>query len=167
MDLVLEAFAQTPELTLNVVGQVDQEEDFFRAYQKELTGLPNIRYHGYLDPSGEEFQRIARRCFCFLAPSCSESISTAVATCLQIGLFPIISVDTGVTLPKGCGFYLGEPSVEEIKRLSGRAYRMSEGELKRQISLTQKYALKQFSRKKFSEEMSAYLERVLGKESKA
>lgn len=166
LDLVLEAFSQTPRLTLNVVGPVDSEPNFFATFQKELTQLSNIRYHGHLDPSGKKFQEITKRVFCFIAPSCSESISTAVATCLQIGLFPIISFDTGIVLPKGCGFYLKNFSVEEVKKLAKAAYEMSKEELERQISLAQEFALKQYSREKFSSNMSNYLAKILEGESK-
>jgi len=161
LDLVLEAFAQNPDLRLNVVGPVDKEEDFFDAFRKELTRLPNIKYHGYLDPASEKFEEIVSRVFCFIAPSCSEAISSAVATCLQIGLFPIITYDTGISLPEECGMYLETCSADEVALLARGAYGMDKDKLHEQISSIQKFAEARYSRGKFSLDMTKYLSRAL------
>jgi glycosyltransferase involved in cell wall biosynthesis len=137
LDLLLEVFAAHPELQLHVVGNVAAEEDFFELYRKELTATPNIHLHGYLHPSGPEVRMLLQHVFCFVAPSCSESISTAVAACLQLGLFPIISRDTGITLPQGCGMYIERLATAEIEMLVLAAMGMTDEEIIHQTLQTQ------------------------------
>src|SRR3989344_1501267 len=88
---------------LNIVGLIDQEPDFLKIYRRELLETPNIHWHGYLNPGSEQFNALVKRCFAFIAPTATESISTAVATLLQVGLYPLLSADTGVDLPIGAG----------------------------------------------------------------
>lgn len=161
LDLLLDVFAQHPDMILNVVGDVQIEKDFMEMYQRELLHMPNIRYHGYLIPRSARFQRISQGSFCFIAPTCSEGISSAVVTCMQIGLYPIISRDTGIDLPDGCGTYLEDCSLKEIEKAIISAYNQSAEELSRQISITQEYALRNFSREVFREKMTLFITSAL------
>ena len=64
LDLVLEAFAATPELQLTVCGPVDCERDFNDFYRRELYRTPNIRTVGWIDvaaPSSPESRIRASR----------------------------------------------------------------------------------------------------------
>ncbi len=161
LDLLLEVFAAHPEWTLNVVGSALEEPEFVRLYRTELTALPNIRAHGFLSPGGPEFGAIVRRCFCFVAPACSEGTSAAAVTCLQAGLFPIVSRDTGVSLPAGCGIWLESCSLEEIAGAVAAAHRMPEAALATQSGAVQREALRRHSREAFRDEMSAFLRDAL------
>ncbi len=161
LDLVLEVFAKNKDLTLNIVGGIDKERDFCKGFENELTMLPNIKYHGFLPPSSQKFSDIVRKIFCFIAPSCSEGISPSVASCLQLGLFPIISKFTGVDLPCGCGIYLNELSVNELEKTILDVYKMSSEKLKYQIELCQKDALHRFSRERFTQDMTNFINKAL------
>lgn len=163
LDLLLEVFARCRNYTLNIVGNPDSERDFLKVYAHELTELPNIKLHGYLKPDSARFKEIAKDVFCFIAPSCSEGVSPAVVTCMQIGLYPIISYDTGVSLPAGCGIYLETCSIEEIESAVLDAYQMSNANLVAQISQTQRYALSQFSKEKFRDEMESFIVKAIAK----
>ena len=167
LDLVLEAFGRHPNLILHVVGDAMSEPDFTNMYHRELKGLPNIRYHGPLPPNGREFTELVQRVYCFVAPSCSEGISPAVATCLQIGLYPIISHDTGVSLPEGFGKYLPSLSVEQVEAAILSVHRMSSAEIAAHISETQNYALDQYSRKKFRLMMENFISKALSTHGRA
>jgi glycosyltransferase involved in cell wall biosynthesis len=157
LDLVLDVFAKHPELTLHIVGRVDAEDDFMYMYKQELNGLPNIHYYGYLATNSPVFQEILHKSFCIIAPSCSEGISPAVVTCMQIGLYPLVSRDTGITLPPKCGMYLENCSVEEIEKAVQAAYCLLDADLKECISVTQKYAIDKFSREIFRSEMMSFI----------
>lgn len=161
LDLVLEVFAKNPTLTLNIVGNIESERDFFLIYKRELTLLPNIRYHGYLLPSSSKFIEIVKRSFCFIAPSCSEAISAAAVTCLQLGLFPIISRDNGIMLPFGTGIYLEHCTTEEIEHAVYKVYALSDVSLQEQLSITQTYALQEFSRENFTRKMTLCITKAL------
>ena len=162
LDLVLETFAKNSQWTLNIVGLVENEHDFMKIYHKELTELPNIKFRGYMKPGSKEFAEILRRCVCFIAPSCTESISVACATMMQAGLYPLVSYDTGIELPNNCGMYLEDCSIDEIEKKVEQIYNMESVDLIQQINKTQKFALKEYSREKFTEDMDNFLSKVVG-----
>ena len=156
LDRVLEAFARLPGLKLNVIGNVEYEADFMTAYGKILSS-PNVRYHGPLDPESSVFKKIMDRSMAFIAPSCSEGISPAAATMMRAGLYPIISRETGITLPDGYGTYLHASTVEEIIQACSNVSEMSRDRLTEHIRTCQGFALREYSREAFSQDMRAYL----------
>jgi glycosyltransferase involved in cell wall biosynthesis len=164
LDLLLEVFAKNEQWVLNIVGLVKREPDFMRIYHRELNEQPNIRLHGYLNPSSTAFIEIAKRSFCFIAPSCSESISTACATMMQLGLYPLVSTDTGIELPDGCGMYLDPCTLDTIEAKVRQVYEMTNADLEQQITKTQTFALREYSREKFARDMDQFLSRVLKKQ---
>ena len=157
LDLLLEVFAKNKNYRLNIIGNVASEEDFLRIYRNELLKAPNIKYHGSLTPDSRQFREVIKNVFCFISPSCSEGMSPAVVTCMQIGLYPILSRDTGVSLPAGCGITLESCSISEIENAVSTAYQTDTLELKNQISLTQRYALEHFSRDRFQLTMEQFI----------
>jgi hypothetical protein len=161
LDLVLEAFVQEPDLTLNVVGPVQDEPDFVQIYRNELFRTPNIKVHGYLAPRSPEFEHVLERCFCFVAPTCSEGTSPAVATLMQAGLYPIVSRDTGVTLPDGSGMYLDEVTIDSIRELARKVHGQPREILAEQICEVQKLAIANYSRSAFRADMERFLREQL------
>jgi hypothetical protein len=166
LDLVLEVFAKRPELTLNIVANI-HEPDFLKIYDHELHNLPNIKVHGSLYASSERFREVVKNCVAFIAPSCSEAISSAVVTCCQVGLYPIVSRQTGVSLPAGCGLYLEQCSFAEIEAAVLKVHGLSSQQLIDQISQTQAFALEAYSRKQFSEKMRSFIQMCLKREKGA
>lgn len=114
LDLVLDVFMKHPEWRLDVVGNVESETDFMRAYPT-LEQAPNIRLHGFLIPSSRRFSLILDRCDAIILPSCSEGTSTSVLTCTCSGLFPIISPNCGVSLPEGTGTWIESLTPEGVE----------------------------------------------------
>ena len=163
LDIVLDVFAELPMLKLHVVGPVCSERDFVKIYNKELYSLPNITYHGPLDPSSKEFHEILESVFAFIAPSCSEGTSTAVVTCLQAGLYPIISKYTGVALPKNCGVYLETCSKDEVKEKVLDCYQKNKICLEKEIAILQEKTIKTYSREAFSKAMHSMIEEAIHK----
>lgn len=160
LDLVLEVFAKHPEMVLNVIGFISDEADFMQIYKHELS-LPNIRVHGGLKPSSEKFWHIVKNCFCVVAPTCSEGISPAVVTCLQVGLYPIISRQTGIDLSANLGILLHDCSIDEIESAVITAFSADETFLAKQISAVQAETLKRYSRQKFTEEFTAFVKMIV------
>lgn len=157
LDLLLEVFARHPEWTLNVMSKINKKSKFYQFYKKELTALPNIRFHGLVMPCSERFGQIVSRCFAYINPSCAEATSTATVTALSVGLFPIISYDNGFTLPNGCGMYLDKCSVEEIEEAIGRLWLKNPEEVRCEIRKIHQMTLKNFSRENFRRNMQKYL----------
>ena len=160
LDLVLDVFRAHPEWTLHVVGDAPRERDFAAAYGSHLAA-PNVRVHGHLAPGDAAFAGKIRNAFCFIAPSCSEGASPAVVTCLQMGLFPILSRQTGVDLPPGCGIYLEELNSASIEKAVRGALALGREEVVRQISACRQMALTAYGRPAFSAAFAEFLRKVL------
>jgi len=157
LDLVLEVFARNPKFILNIIGNIQNEKDFLEIYSEELNNKENIILHGHLNLFEPKSLEILSRVFCFIAPSCSEGISPATALCLQLGLFPIISRDTGITLPADCGFYLESCTIEEIEYFVNKASSTNKKIIEDQSKMIQDYAIQKYSRETFSNSMRDYL----------
>ncbi len=95
LDLLLEAFAQMPELTLYVCGHLESEGDFCKAYREELFETPNIVPVGFLDIRGERFRDLVAECGYVVMPSCAEGMSGSVLTGMSAGLVPVVSRECG------------------------------------------------------------------------
>ncbi|MBI1778533.1 MAG: glycosyltransferase [Proteobacteria bacterium] len=149
LDLLLELFSAKELPTLHIVGLLDQEEDFLNIYHAELDNHPRIRRYGFLRGSDPKLAAIFDRCVAVIYPSASESMSAAVAHCLQVGLYPIISRATGIDLPSGCGRYLEQCSIEEIDAAVTDVLQKSDADLRSEIATLQAMALERFSREAF------------------
>ena len=161
LDRALEAFATSPGLVLHVVGNVGGEEDFMEAYHRELFELPNIQWHGHLDPLSRKFRRLVRGCFCVVAPTCSEGTSPATVTMLQLGLYPLITRECGVTLPAGAGRYLDTCTVDEIEQTIAELHAMPRDQLVDQTRAVQAMAVERHSRESFRREVRDYLRKAI------
>ncbi|MBI1778635.1 MAG: glycosyltransferase family 4 protein [Proteobacteria bacterium] len=162
LDLLLDVVARQDVWRLNVVGMVGHEPDFERAYDQELHRHPRIRLHGHLIGNSPDLAIVCRRSFCFVAPSASEGMSNAVATCLSLGLYPIISRETGVDLPEGCGLYLETCTEDAIGAAMARAHAMPEAELSKQIARLQAHAIEAYGRPAYARTMREHLRGWLG-----
>jgi glycosyltransferase involved in cell wall biosynthesis len=161
LDLVLEAFAQMPERTLHIAGNIAQERDFMELYRRELHDLPNVHWHGSMKTTSAAFDALIDRCSFVIAPSCSEGMSPAAATCLQAGLLPAVTPQTGITLPKGAGRYLEPCTIEQIQDTADALSALSPDERVEQTLAVQAQALDAFSRPRFAATARRYLATVL------
>lgn len=161
LDRLLEIFARHPEWTLNIMGKVNSEKEFVDLYRRELFELPNIKFHGLVKPSSDEFNQIASRCFAYINPSCAEATSTATVTAMQVGLYPIISIDNGFTLPDGAGIYLTECGMEEIEKAVETLWNKDKNQVEAEIKAVQKMTLENFSQANFRRQMKDFIEKQL------
>jgi glycosyltransferase involved in cell wall biosynthesis len=157
LDLVLEVFARNPDIVLHVIGPYLKERDFAAAFKYELTKCPNIFSHGFLSPSGRKFRRITKNTLGFVSPSCSEGISTSAITCMQYGMIPILSKNSGINLTTDMGYLLQNCTVAEIEEAILSLLATPEHELRRMIANSQEYALSRFSREEFSRRMESVI----------
>jgi len=161
LDLTLEVFARNPGLVLHVIGPYLKEKDFVAAYKHELTGCSNIVSHGFLSPSSRKFQDITRHVVGFVSPSCSEGISTSAITCMQHGMVPILSENSGIDLTREMGCLLKDCTIEEIEAAVLDVIDRPEHEIREMIANSQEYAQKRFSREEFSRIMESVMTRSL------
>jgi hypothetical protein len=109
-------------------------------------------------PVSFDFAGLVGKCVGFLAPSASEGQSTSAITCLQAGLFPIMSRQCGIDLPPGCGVMLETCSLAEIEMAIESVHHLSETERHRQVEATAAEAKRRFSREAFRTAMAGCLE---------
>jgi len=116
LDILLEVFSETPEYQLTVCGPLDTpaEKGFVEAYSRELYETPNINAVGWVDVGSQQFAQIASGCSALVYPSCSEGQAGSVISCLQAGLIPVISYESGVDVD-GFGMILEKCSHRELK----------------------------------------------------
>lgn len=108
LDILVDAFSMCPELKLDVYGANTEE-------LRQLGKLPsNVNIKGRVDVLSDTFIDIANQNTFIISASCSEGMSTAVATCMMHGLIPIISKENGYDEHEGI-IFLGDFSVESVK----------------------------------------------------
>lgn len=166
LDRVLEVFARRPDLRLHVVGPYLQEADFVEAYRRELA-LPQVVSHGWMSPSSRAFTDLARNVSAFLHPSCSEGASTAAVTCMQFGILPALTPESGIDLPDGTGLLLPDASLASIEAAVERVLAMPVDELRERTARAQALATATYSREAFAGAMRAVFQEALGSRGNA
>lgn len=136
LDLALDAFAGMPDLELTVCGRPEKEEDFMRAYGKDLASCRNIRLHGWIDMATPAFAEMARTHAAVIYPSSAEGGAGSVIHCMHAGMLPICTTEASIDLEdfgipvesatvaavqRGCRMVAGMPAAE-IEARSRRAY---------------------------------------------
>ena len=114
LDIVLEAFAEMPDFHLIVCGPIENETLFREEYNSELYQLKNISTIGWIDVASKQFVDICQNCIALIYPSCSEGQAGAVITCMQAGLIPLVSYESGVDV-NDFGVILQNCSVSCVK----------------------------------------------------
>jgi glycosyltransferase involved in cell wall biosynthesis len=161
LDLALEAFAEMPDYHLTVCGPVKADKDFERIYYKELYETPNIHTVGWIDIQGPEFMDVIRNSIGIVYPSCAEGQSGAVVTCLQAGLIPIISQESGVDV-SDFGLMLRNCTIDEIKDSVRKVSALSVKELAMKARQSWEYARKYHTKENFSREYTEAIKRIVG-----
>lgn len=162
LDVVLEAFADMPDLHLNVCGAIGSvgarsrpgaelvlEADFEQEYRKELYELPNIHTLGWMDTAGEKFQALARQCLGMAYASAVEGQCGGVITCMHSALLPIISYECGVDV-HDFGFLFDSCSVDDVKRKLREVTSLPASELEARTRSTWEYARTHHTRENFA-----------------
>jgi glycosyltransferase involved in cell wall biosynthesis len=159
LDLVIEAFLKMPQYNLNIVGTM--ETDFYLIYGDKINQSKNIYYYGFLDTKGPQFLEIIQKSFCFIAPSVNEGISCAGAILLQLGLYPIISYETGLDLPDNAGIVLKESSIDEIRAEVEKVSNLTTDELYRQTSILKNYSKEKYSPEAFNYDFTKAVKNII------
>ncbi|TSD03474.1 MAG: group 1 glycosyl transferase [Parcubacteria group bacterium Athens0714_16] len=167
LDLVIEAFADLPKLSLHIVGPLAREKDFVQAYKYELA-LPNIKYYPrpHIFPDGEmrsgdiPFLDIANRCSTLIYPSASEGTSGAVVQAMHAGIIPIITKQTGISEDAPV-IICDTPTVESIRDLAIQITKTDPLELRESAYKAWGYARAHHTQKTFSEAYSRFIDDIL------
>lgn len=160
LDLVLDAFAQMPEYHLTVCGPVSNDKEFEQAFYKELYETPNINTYGWIDVSSPDFLEVTNNCLGLVYPSVSEGQSGAVISCLQAGLIPILSYESGVDV-HDFGVIFDNLSVEEIKAKVISISNLPEENLKFMSRQAWEYARANHTKEKFAQVYRNVVEQII------
>ncbi|MER3424317.1 MAG: hypothetical protein C4293_14945 [Nitrospiraceae bacterium] len=164
LDLALEAFAGMPEYELLVCAPVDQEEDFRRAYAKELYATPNIRTIGLIDVAGPQFLDIAGSCVGVLLASCAEGTAGSVITGMHAGLIPIVSYESGVDV-HDFGILLKTCDVQDLREAIRTAAAFPTAQLEEKARRAWEYVRAFHTREKYAEEFRTAIHTILATSS--
>lgn len=160
LDLVLEAFTDMPDYQLTVCGPVNEEKTFENAFYKELYNTSNIHTIGWIDVCSPEFIELTTNCIGLIYPSCSEGQAGAVVTCIQAGLIPIVSYESGVDVDD-FGVTLKDCSVDEIKNSIRKVSALSVSELKQRARKAWEYARANHTIEKYAGEYQKIIEKIM------
>lgn len=160
LDLVLEAFAEMPEYHLTVCGPISNDQEFEKAFHKELYETPNIHTHGWIDVSSPDFLKVTNNCLGLVYPSVSEGQAGAVITCLQAGLIPILSYESGVDV-HNFGVILANLSLTEIKATVRKIANLPVEDLKLMSRQAWEYARTNHTKEKFAQAYRSAVEQII------
>jgi glycosyltransferase involved in cell wall biosynthesis len=160
LDLVLDAFAQMPEYHLTVCGPVSNDKEFEQAFYKELYETPNIHTYGWIDVSSSDFIEVTNNCLGLVYPSVSEGQSGAVISCLQAGLIPILSYESGVDV-HDFGVIFDNLSIEEIKAKVTSISNLPVEDLKLMSLKAWEYARANHTKEKFAQAYRNAVEQII------
>ena len=160
LDLTLEAFAQTPDLHLSVCGRLDWERHFVQLYHAELHETPNIRAVGWVDVDGSRFLDIANNTLAVVFPSCAESESCSVLTCMQAGLIPVVPREAGIDV-QDFGVLLPDASVDSIRNAVESLARTPGPALQAMSLKAWEYAREHHTAEKYTQAYERMIKRIL------
>lgn len=160
LDLVLDAFAQMPEYHLTICGPVSNDKEFEQAFYKELYETPNIHTYGWIDVSSPDFIEVTNNCLGLVYPSVSEGQSGAVISCLQAGLIPILSYESGVDV-HDFGVIFDNLSVDEIKAKVRSISNLPVEDLKLMSRQAWEYARANHTKENFAQVYRNVVEQIL------
>ena len=113
LDLVIEAFAKLPHLTLHICGHV--EDEVLALYADELNSCSNIVRHGFVNVASADFEKLLRKCAFAVYPSASEAGAGSLLTAMGAGVIPVATMEASVDLGD-YGFLIESPTVEGVRR---------------------------------------------------
>ncbi len=160
LDIVLDTFKALPDYRLTVCGPVDAEEDFISLYKTELYETPNIKYHGRINTTGEEFRKILDESLAVISVSASEGAGAAAIQAMHAGLIPIATRESAV--PAGdFGIPIKEPTVQSLTRAIQELSSESTGDLRSRAGKSWEYARRHHTREAFSRAYSSFVDTIL------
>lgn len=114
LDLLLEAFADCPDLHLHVCGHYLKDPEFCKVYRDLLFNRKNIHSYGWVDITSRKFLKIAYRCGFTISASCAEGSPGSITNAMKLGMIPILSPEAGVDEGEGV-IILNDISIAGIK----------------------------------------------------
>ncbi|MHB8276117.1 MAG: glycosyltransferase [Candidatus Humimicrobiaceae bacterium] len=160
LDIVLGAFKKLPDFKLFVCGPIKEENDFEKAFFKELYETDNIFTLGWVDLESAKFKELYESCIGIVYPSFSEGGGGSVINCMQAGLIPIISKESSVDIGE-FGFLIEEISVDSIVNIVQKISSLDGVELKLRSKKTWEYVRRVHTKDNFAKEYKKFVKENL------
>lgn len=156
LDILLDAFGKLPYLRLDCYGIFRDEIPLFNKLKSANTancGLVDVLSQEYIN------EVIYKHNFALLI-SCSEGMSTAVATCIMHGIIPIITRDCGFE-ETDCIIQIDDYSVDSIVEIIKYTQTLSIEQIVSMRSRCHEYAKKQFTLENFDKTFTTNMDQCL------
>lgn len=136
LDILIELFSKTPQLTLHICGANKTEKTFFDFYNETLNASTNIINHDFIDIKSDDFKKLMNDCAFVVFPSASEGGAVSSLNVMANGgLIPILSRSTGLDIEE-FGYIVDEISEENFSKVIDIAIKESDIELENRAVLT-------------------------------
>lgn len=154
LDLVVEAFALLPDLNLYVCGLKKSEKQYID------TSPSNINELGFVDVQSDEFLKLMDQCSYVVYPSCSEGMPTSVLTCMNHGMIPIITRETGISL-NNYGEYILDVKVEALASLIRSVSEWDDVKVRGQHDRVYEFSVREYNLSSYKSQIHDVLNKVL------
>ncbi|CAN7690214.1 glycosyltransferase [Paenibacillus sp. LjRoot153] len=154
LDVIVEAFREIPDCNLYIGGLHENEKRFINLKGHNIIDL------GFVNIQSDAFLELINTCSFVILPSCSEGMATSVLTCMNHGLIPIITKETGIDLIDS-GFYLHDYRVEYLKDFIKDCSRLPDEIIADEHVKVYNYAKDIFNISNYSKQLKKTLQDVL------
>ncbi len=163
LDIVVEAFAEQPDLNLHICTDLTVEPEFYEWYKKVTRRSGNIFYHGFLVVSSAGFSSIIKKCIAIPFLSCAEGGGGAVLQAMQFNCFPIVNKSTAL---RGHEFGIlleadkREDLLNELKKSLDLIRNLTGKKLEQMATASGQYSRKNHSRKAYAVSFKELLSKI-------
>lgn len=161
LDVLLEVFANMPDMHLWVCGSISQEKKFVEAYRRELLELPNVHFVGWVDVSGQKFRDIVTTCGYCIYPSGSDAMAGALVNQMATGLVPIHTREAGTDCG-GFGYQLSEFTHASVRDIIQTASIADPAKLQNAATAVSAFACQNYAKSRFRDDFRHALSEILG-----
>lgn len=161
LDILVDVFSlsENSDLTLFVCGLKDRERKLFNFRRTK-----NIIDLGFVPVLSNEFLALLEKCTYVILPSCSEGVATSVVTCMNHGLIPVVTRETGLDM-KDFVVHMLDYHVGYVSEVVRKCANKSVQDLETFEREVIQYAKDSFSKKAFKKNFLNALQRILAEHS--
>jgi len=157
LDILIDVFKLLPEYNLFICGLDRREKNLFKLNYKNIHDL------GFINIKSKEFICLMDSCSYVILPSCSEGMATAVLTCMNHGLIPIVTRECGIDL-LDWGFYLDDYHIGFLREKIIECANYDIELLEKQHKQIFNYSREQFNLQRYSQDFEQIIVNILSKE---
>lgn len=130
LDLLLEYFSKNRQINLHICGPLEDEPEFKKAYQKEISNMENIFVYGFVEMNTALFKSLIEKCAFVIYPTSSEGGSPSVLNVSgNGGLIPIVTKEATIDIDD-FGILMEAPNISSVELAINKALKLSPVEMR-------------------------------------